>query len=821
MLFWLFQLLMPLRRFAHAQPRTLLVLAAGSLVTAGAVLRAASPIAVPPEKKYVPIKTVKKPGMAHPQPVKTQPTAKPMDDNALFTRDVLPLIQQFCGDCHIKKSKGGISLKDFKSVESLNKDLETWDKVLANVHSGAMPPEGSPQLTEAQKDKLTAWLESTLSKAQCAIPDPGRVTLRRLNRAEYNNTVRDLFGIDFKPAKDFPADDVGYGFDNIGDVLSISPLLMEKYLSAAEQVSEKAIALPPRKTVHYETDGLKGDGGLQDGVRFLSTRGTVYITHKFPQEGEYLLRFGAWAQQAGEEPARMSVKVDDRESKIFDVAATQAEPGIYEEKIKVTAGEHKVSAEFINDFYDEKLPEGQRDRNFVLENIDIVGPLAPVQNAPESHRQIIFKEPAPTATAAEQDAIAREILMKLARRAWRRPVTSEEVDRLMRAVHLARKDNESFERGIQLALQTVLVSPNFLFRVETDEKPNDVKTQRVLNDYELATRLSYFLWSSTPDESLSYYAEKGALKKPENVGYNARRMLKNDRTRALAENFAGQWLQLRLLDLVTPDPKTFPGWKDSLRDTMKAETLKFFETVVREDRSILEFLDADYSFLNEDLAALYGVPDVTGPELRRVAFKGNLARQRGGLLTQASILTLTSNPTRTSPVKRGKWVLEQVFNAPPPPPPPDVPDLPANEVKTHLTLRQKLEEHRKNPACASCHARMDGIGFGLENYNAIGAWREKDGKFALDTTGTLADGAKFNGPVQLKAILKTRKDVFTRSLSEAMLTYALGRGLKRADKCHVDQIVAHVKKNNYKFSALVTAIVVSEPFRKKRGDETK
>lgn len=811
---------MLLRRFAHAQPRTLIFVAAGSLLTAGAVLRAAAPMSATTPKNYVPLKTVKRPGMAHPQPVK-MPVAKPLDENTLFQRDVLPVIQQFCGDCHLKKSKGGVSLKGFKTADSLKNDLDTWDRVLANVQGGTMPPEDAPQLSKAQKDKVVAWLESALSKAQCAIPDPGRVTLHRLNRAEYNNTVRDLFHIDFKPASDFPADDVGYGFDNIGDVLSISPLLMEKYLNAAEQVSEKAIALPPRKRVRYEMDDLKGDGGLQDGVRFLSSRGTIFINHTFPQDGEYLVRVGAWAQQAGEEPAKISCKIADKEFKTFDVAATQNEPGVYEEKIKVETGKRKVSVEFLNDFYDERLPENQRDRNFALEYFEIIGPLEPVQNPPASHREIIFKEPAPNATPQEQDDIAREIIGKMARRAWRRPVTSAEVDRILRAVQMARKENETFERGIQLAMQTILVSPNFIFRTELDDKPNDPKSHRTLNDYELATRLSYFLWSSTPDASLDYYSDKSALQKPENVAYNARRMLKDERSRALAENFAGQWLHLRLLDQVTPDPQTFPQWSEDLRGSMKAETLKFFENIVREDRSVLELLDANYSFLNEDLAKLYGVPDVSGPQLRRVQFSGDVVKERGGLLTQASILTLTSNPTRTSPVKRGKWVLEQVFNAPPPPPPPDVPDLPSNTVKTHLTLRQKLEEHRKNPACASCHARMDGIGFGLENYNAIGAWRDKDGKFALDTTGSLADGSKFDGPVQLKSILKNRKDVFVRSLSEAMLTYALGRGLERNDRCAVDNIVAYTKKNNYKFSALVSAIVVSEPFRKKRGDNFK
>jgi hypothetical protein len=801
------------RRLAFTRSHVLYS-AATLLLAGGAVLRAAAPT----PKKYVPVH----PSATPKTTPKTAPkaTPKPLDDKALFARDVLPVVNKFCGDCHVKKSKGGVALKGLITPEAVAKHAETWDLVLHNVQSGAMPPEDAPQMSKAQRDKLIAWLESALSKAQCAIPDPGRVTLRRLNRAEYNNTIRDLFRVDFEPGADFPNDDVGYGFDNIGDVLSISPLLMEKYLSAAEQISEKVIQVPPRKRTRYETDDLKG-GGLQDGARFLSTTGEVFARHDFPQDGQYLLRFQAWAQQAGPDPARVTLKLDNTEIKTLDVPATADKPGVYEEKIQVKAGKRRLVVAFINDFYDEKLPEGQRDRNFALDFIEVIGPLDAQAPASEIQKQIIFREPAPGASPKEQDECAQEILTKLARRVWRRPVTPQELERLLRPVQMARKDNEPFERGIQLALQMMLVSPNFLFRAEVDAEPNNPKANRNLNDYELATRLSYFLWSSTPDEKLTWWSDKGALNKPENLVHNARRMLKDPRSRALADNFAAQWLQLRLLDQVSPDPQTFPEWSDELRAAMKAETLAFFQYVVREDRSVLELLDANYSFINEPLAKLYKVQNVTGPELRRVEFTGELAKQRGGLLTQASVLTLTSNPTRTSPVKRGKWVLEQVFNAPPPPPPPDVPDLPGEAVANGVSVRKRLEAHRKNPACSSCHARMDGIGFGLENYNAVGAWRTKDGAFALDTSGSLADGTKFNGPVQLKAILKARKERFARTLAEKLLTFALGRGLERADKCHVDTIVAQAQKENYKFSALITAIVTSEPFRKKRGDDAK
>lgn len=809
--------LMIQRCFAPVSPLALPV--AALLVAAGAGgLRAA----VPPTKKYVALKPINKAidkTPAHPQPVKKVVPKQP-SPQALFASDVLPLVNQFCGSCHVQKSKGGVSLKGFTTAASLHKDLKLWDSVLHNVQSGVMPPEDSPQPTKAQRDKFIAWLTSMLAEAEAKVSDPGRVTIHRLNQAEYNNTIRDLLGIDFQPANDFPADDVGYGFDNIGDVLSISPLLMEKYLNAAEQIADKAIALPPRKRIRYELDDLKG-GGMQDSARFLASSGEIFARPDIKKDGQYLLRIGAWAHQAGDELAKLRLKLDDKEVTVLEVKGTPESPELLETKITTKAGKHKIAVEFINDFYNETLPEGKRDRNVAVEFMDVIGPMDAVADMPPSHKQIIFREPPVDATPAQQDECAREILTKQARRLWRRPATTAEVDRLMRAFQLVRKENDSFERGIQLGLQAILVSPNFLFRAEIDDEPNNAKLTRNLNDYELATRLSYFLWSSAPDGSLDYYSDKGALRDTKNLGYNARRMLKDDRARAMADNFAGQWLQLRSLDQVSPDPATFPQWNDELRAAMKAETLKFFETVVREDRSILEFLDANYSFLNEPLAKLYGVPDVTGPELRRVEFSGDMARRRGGLLTQASILTLTSNPTRTSPVKRGKWVLEQIFNAPPPPAPPDVPDLPSQEVAPNSTVRQRLEAHRKNPACSSCHARMDGIGFGLENYNGVGAWRDKDGKLPLDTSGTLVDGAKFKGPVQLKTILKSRKDVFVRSLSERMLTYALGRGLERYDRRAVDEIVIQVKKNDYRFSALVTAIVTSEPFRKKRGDDTK
>lgn len=808
------------RRFAHAQPRAL---CAASLLLAGSVAWRASSappqkfVPVSPAPKAIPKATPK--SLAKPlEKSLAKPLAKPLAQADLWSRDVLPFVDKYCASCHIAKSKGGVSLKIFRTPDAVFKDAALWERVAQNVGEGTMPPPDSPQPGVQQRRDFVAWSESALSTARCKMPDPGRVTLRRLNKAEYDATIRDLFGIDFHPAADFPSDDVGEGFDNIGDVLSISPLLMEKYLNAAEQISEKAISTPRRAKKHYETDQLNG-GEPSDGAKYLSSTGEIYAEHNFTQDGTYLVRVQAWAMQAGPEVAKLKLKVGDKEVKVFDVPATAENPQVCEEKLTVPAGKAHVSAAFINDFYDEKLPVDKRDRNLAVDWIEVVGPLDAPRELPPSQKQIIFREPPPDATPQQQTEVAREIVTRLARRAWRRPATPGEIDRLMRAVEMAQKDKEPFERGIQLAMQAILVSPNFLFRVELDAEPNNPKASRFLTDYELATRLSYFLWSSTPDEKLDWWSDKGALSKPQNLLHQTHVMLKDARAQAITDNFAAQWLHLRMLDQLSPDPDTFPVFNDDLRAAMKAETLAFFQNVVREDRSILEFLDADYSFLNEPLARLYGVPNISGPQLRRVTFSGEAAKRRGGLVTQASILTLTSNPTRTSPVKRGKWVLEQFWNAPPPPPPPGVPDLPGATVNPNLSLRQKLEQHRKNPACASCHARMDGIGFSLENYDATGAWRTRDGKFAVDTSGVLADGTKFSGPVQLKTILKARKDVFARCFTEKLLTYAIGRGLTAADKCAVDAIVQQAQKNNYRFSSLIDAIVISEPFRKKRGDD--
>jgi hypothetical protein len=499
------------------------------------------------------------------------------------------------------------------------------------------------------------------------------------------------------------------------------------------------------------------------------------------------------------------------------VSAVEGAAQDYEIKLNVPAGKHRFVARFINDYYKPDDPDPKnRDRNLIVERLEIQGPLGVLpEKLPASQAKLFTCRPADNNDPTD---CARAILRPFASRAFRRPATDDEVDRLTRLVMSATKDGDSFERGIQVALEAVLVSPHFLFRIELDPEPLNPQAVRTIGDYELATRLSYFLWSSTPDEELLKLAHDGTLRKEGNLAAQVRRMLRDPKAGALVENFASQWLQLRNLKLINPDKKQFPTFDDALRNAMETETKLFFEAIVREDRSVLEFLDTNFTFVNERLAKHYGIPGVKGDQFQKVTLPTG---ERGGLLTQASILTVTSNPTRTSPVKRGKWILENLLNAPPPPPPPNVPELKEAEKGKPLegTLRQRMEQHRVNPNCAVCHTQMDAIGFGLENYDPVGAWRTKDGNSDIDPSGTLPGGLKFNSPAELKAILKARDGEFRRCLAEKLLTYALGRGLEYYDKCTVDTIVKNVSANQDRFSALVLEIVNSDAFQKRRGKQ--
>jgi hypothetical protein len=550
------------------------------------------------------------------------------------------------------------------------------------------------------------------------------------------------------------------------------------------------------------------------GFRNLHSNGEVFAHVNVPREGEYLFRIRAYGDQAGKEPARMAVRIDNRTVKEIDVPNESNDPQVYRCRVKLDAGSRRVAAAFTNDFVDQKAGNPKRrDRNLHVEWIEIEGPVGgEAAKLPASHDRIMIAKPA---TKADEEACARKILENFGSKAYRRPLNKYEVNRLVKLVIFAQQQGDSFERGIQLAVQAILTSPHFVYRVEIDPKPNDPDDVHYVNDYELASRLSYFLWSSMPDDELFTEAKNKTLRA--NVGKQARRMLKDPKARALVENFAGQWLQTRNLKTAAPDTGRFPGFNEKLRGDMLRETELFFEAIVKEDRSVLEFIDADFTFLNERLAKHYGIDAVKGEEFRRVKITNG---QRGGILTQASILTATSNPTRTSPVKRGKWILENILGATIPPPPPDAGELvEGKQAELSGSLRQRMEQHRSKAICASCHQRMDPLGFGFENYDAVGAWRTMDGKFPIDPSGELPGGKTFQGPPELKQILKARKEAFAKCLAEKMLTYAVGRGVEAYDRRAVEKIAADLGRNDYKFGSLVIGIVESDPFLKRRGQE--
>jgi len=732
-----------------------------------------------------------------------------------YPGQVAPIVAKYCSKCHgATKPKGGLDLASARDEAAVLRNLKGWRKVLENVEGGTMPPDDAPQMSEGEAATLTQYLQGVLSKANCKInPDPGRVTLRRLNREEYNNTIRDLVGVDFRPADDFPSDDVGYGFDNIGDVLTLPPLLMEKYLAAAEAVADQAILAdetprgPSRRWKAGSLPRASEHGNPDDqGGLLMFTNAEVGVGDAFPKNGSYILRARAYGQRAGKDLPRLELRIDGKEAKGFEVKAEEHAPGTYEARVKVKRNA-RFSVAFTNDAYFPDAPDKEhRDRNLNVEQLEVVGPLYSLpHDLPDSHRRIIFRRP----TALNKRETTREILGKFATRAYRRPATAVEVERLARLVEAVEKDGERFEKGIQLAMQAVLVSPHFLFRVELETRPGG---PRALTDLEFASRLSYFLWSSMPDDELLDLAAKGQLRAGRNLDAQVVRMLKDPKSKEFVENFSGQWLQTRNLRLANPDRGRFGQFDEPLRQAMQREVELFFAAVVRDDRPIADFLHADYTFLNDRLAKHYGIEGVKGDQFRRVALTDP---RRGGVVTMASVLTVTSNPTRTSPVKRGKWILEEILGTPPPPPPPGVADIPDDDEKqqvARVSIRAKMEKHRADPNCASCHARMDPLGFALENFDAIGGYRIQDGDAPVDASGVLPDGRKFVGPVELKAVLQTRIKPFARCLTEKMMTYALGRGLEYPDRCVVEKVADATLAGGGRFSTLVSGIVHGDPF---------
>ena len=746
------------------------------------------------------------------QTLRDAENASPYD----YSNDVQPLLEEFCYDCHGDgEAKADLALDEWESEEELMRDRRIWKQVMHHVGAKVMPPpKKKNQPTDKEREIITTWIDREVFFVDCSKPDPGRVTIRRLNRQEYNNTIRDLLGVSFEPAADFPPDDTGYGFDNIGDVLTVSPVLLEKYLAAAENVMDQAIRTkkPSPLTKRYGVQQLAGGSG-GGSHRVLSTNGQIVAKHQISDAGEYVVRVKAGAHQAGNEPARMRLSAGGTQLGVFDVINQPDSGKVYERRLKLARGRADLVAEFINDYYDPKARDPQRrDRNLLVEWIEISGPTGyQGPPLPKFHREWLPANP----ESIESGGAAREIIEKFATRAFRRPLRPDEVERLMVVARDGAKGGGeyAFERGVKLALVAVLVSPNFLFRNEIQPNPNDPTAVHRINEHALASRLSYFLWSSMPDGELFRHARAGTLRK--NWDAQVRRMLADPKSQALTENFAGQWLQLRDLALVNPDRSRFGEFDDQLRQAMREETELFFEDVVKNDRSILEFLRANYTFLNERLASHYGIGGVKGDEFRRVSLEGS---QRGGVFTHGSVLTITSNPTRTSPVKRGKWILDNLLGTPPPEAPANVPPLDSEGGPTG-SIRERLEQHRADPNCAACHALMDPIGLALENFDAIGRWRIEDEGGRIDPRGTLDSGEEIDGVVGLRRVLVEKQSgQFTRAMSEAMLTYALGRGLEYYDRCAIDKIVGEVGEGEHRFSSLVLAITRSVPFQMRRGD---
>ena len=661
-----------------------------------------------------------------------------------------------------------------------------------------MPPPGLPRPDNATYDSLANYLETALDQAAEARPNPGRPAVYRLNRFQYANAIRDVIALDIDSASLLPADDSGYGFDNIGDVLTVSPLLLEKYLSAAGKISRLAVgdpSLSPTST-EYQIPPATVQTERESGDLPIGSRGGIAIRHHFPLDAEYVIKVrlqrgkDATTILGTSERRQLDIRLDGGRIKLFTVggqsrveaenAQGELDDGL-EVRIPVKAGPHLVAATFLKDTVKtEGVLDTAGNRAFFegVGSVSIAGPYAAKGpgDTPSRRRIFVCRPRGPR----DEEACATKIITTLARRAYRRPINKDEIPALMIPYKSAR-DTGSFEDGIRMALQRILVSPDFLFRVEVDPAKAPSGSAYRISDVELASRLSFFLWSSSPDDELLSLAERGKLKEPAVLEQQVKRMLADSRANTLVSNFVGQWLHLRNIEAVLPDPAAFPDFDENLRVALARETDLFFESMLREDRSLLDLLRADYTFLNERLARHYGIAGIHGSEFRRVTLTNE---ERKGLLGQGSVLTVTSYPNRTSPTLRGKWLLENLLGSPPPPPPPDVPSLKEDKDVSLLTMRQRMELHQANPVCASCHSRMDPLGFALENFDGLGRWRT-----GVDSSGVLPDGTKVDGPVGLRKVLLDKKDQFVTTATERLLTYALGRGVEPFDMPAVRKIV--------------------------------
>lgn len=735
----------------------------------------------------------------------------------------------FCVSCHdAGTKKGGLDLSPALAAAP-DKNPEVWEKVVRRLRGRSMPPAGRTRPDEAAYAAALTQLETALDRAAAERPTPGRTsTLRRLTRTEYQNAVRDLLAVEIDASALLPADEAGHGFDNV-NVGTLSPTLLERYITAAQKVSRLAVGgsgATGGDTIRIKPDITQED--RQDGLPF-GTRGGAAIRYTFPRTGEYDLRFRL-ARDRNEhveglrEPHEMEVLLDRERVKAFPLKPPgprghDAADAHLHLRMTVTAGPHDLGvtflknptdvAETLRQPYAAAINTHRSPRSApALFQVSIVGPFDDRGPGDTPSRRRVFV--ARPASATDEDAAAITILSTLIRRAYRRPVVDADLDRVLPFYRDGRQGAD-FDAGIESALSAILVSREFLFRVETDPPGLPPNTAYPVSDLALASRLSFFLWGSIPDDELLEVAARGDLGKPADLRRQTRRMLADPKAKALATTFAGQWLHLRNLDSITPDGRLFPDFDDNLRQAFRRETELLFEEVVREDKSVLDLLKSDHAWLNERSAKHYGVPHVVGPHFRKVPLPPG--SERGGLLRHGSVLAVTSYATRTSPVIRGKWVLENLLGTPPPPPPPDVPALDDNSVSASLPVRERLAQHRANAACAGCHNLTDPVGFALENFDAVGRWRAGGDGRPVDADGGLPDGSAFTGVAGLEANLLKRPEVFAGTLAEKLLTFALGRGVNHHDGPAVRGIVRAAAADGYKFSALVEALVASPPFR--------
>ena len=771
------------------------------------------------------------------------------------------VLKTYCVTCHNERLKTAGLMLDTMAIDRIGNgadpaEMAAWEKVVRKLRSGAMPPVGARRPAHAEYDLVAGTLERALDRAAELRPNPGRPVPHRLNRAEYTNAIRDLLALEIDGRALLPADESAYGFDNIADVLMLSQGLLERYLLAAQKIAALATGAPARPTVQtYKVPlALVQDDRVSEDLP-IGSRGGAAIRHQFPLDGEYRVRIrlrrtfnnGVITGLAKRE--QLDVRLDGVRVASFAVGgecvgskepacvrpptfgARTTIPSEYErtadspleQRFHVAAGNRLLGIQFLK--RTEPAPEGaapirhpaalasatDEDVEMMVDTVVVEGPFnaAPPAVETPSQRAIFVCKPA---SAADEAACARRILTNLARHAYRRSPTAEDVETLLKLYRNGREEGD-FRTGVQFGLEGVLVSPNFLFRVETDAVQAASGAAHRLTDVELASRLSFFLWSSIPDQELLDAASRGALRNPASLEQQVRRMLRDPRAAALVDNFAGQWLHLRNMRVATPDPRMFPDFDENLRDAFERETELFLASQLREDRGVLDLLRADYTFVNERLARFYGIPNVYGSHFRRVTVTDP---NRVGLLGHGSILTVTSYSTRTSPVLRGKWLLENVLGAPPPPPPPNVPDLDLAKGasgETPRSVRQRLEVHRKSPACASCHAVMDPLGFALENFDGVGKWRTRDEGQAIDASGVLLDGTKFTGAAEFRRVLLTQGEAFARTVTEKLMTYALGRELEYYDVPAVRAIVRDAARRDYAWSSLVLGIVRSVPFQ--------